>query len=585
MTNSQQALLSLFARHPNYFLKLLYRYYPLSDEIIVKFKSEVNWRAISSNAKRNWNLSFIEEFADKLNWDSMSANPNLPWSLSFLKAYPGKFKGSIQTFNPSLPWSFEFITKYEKFWNFHSLPLNKGIPWTQEHVLHPKIIDKNLSTVNGQNLWTEDFLIQNAEILHWEFLCANQHIKWSEDLIDKLSPYWKKAEKKTSNHMVSPWKGLCSNPSVPWTAKLIKKYQKSFFRPYGIHWKELSRNPNLPWQEGNLLEIYKDKWDWGLLSVNNGVGFTEKQIEKYKDLLTWDSGSGSNQNIASNMNLPWSSELITKYKQKWHWWSLSRNSGVNWTEEMICEFEENIIWQSMANNTNLPWSLKFILKHEKELFNNWTATNSEFDQNIWKKVFEPIITGDIAEQILYNLSNPFEAIKSYTPEIDFANIPQKNIEILTNLILKIDSQANPFSTNLSKIDLFLSAIQTAMTQILVVDEDELKIDLRLLSNLYQESDESTKIHINTFCAEVHEEIRVLFDGYGIHKIAREVVMKQKEMNGTYIEFARQGGHISQDYSFLHNFIRKYGKKNLELARLWVFLGTLNSNKKSTPNVD
>ena len=573
MTNSQQALLSLFARHPNYFLKLLYKYYPLSDEIIVKFKSEVNWRAISSNAKRNWNLSFIEEFAVKLNWDSMSANSNLPWSLSFLKAYPGKFKGSIQTFNPSLPWSFEFITKYEKNWNFYSLPLNKGIPWTQELILHPKIIDKNLSEVNGQNLWTEEFLIQNAAILPWEFLCSNPYVSWTEKLIDQLSPFLKKGEKESNEYSVSPWKGLSANPSVPWSRKLIEKYKKSFFNPYGLDWKELSRNPNLQWQEENLLEIYKDKWDWELPSVNNGICFTEEQIDKYKDLLTWNSGSGSNQNIASNMNLPWSSELITKYKQKWHWWSLSRNPGVNWTEEMICEFEENIIWQSMANNTNLPWSLKFILKHEKELFNNWTATNSEFDQNIWKKVFEPIITDDIAEQILYNLSNPFEAIKSYIPVTNDDNIIQKNLEILTKRILNIESKSNVYVAKSSEIDLFLSAIQTAMTQILVADENELKIDLRLLTELYERSDEQIKVHLNTICAEVHEEIRSLLVAYGIDKIAREVVLKQNKMNETYMEFAKQGGHVSQDYSFLHNFIRKYGKRNLELARLCVLLET------------
>ena len=88
--------------------------------------------------------------------------------------------------------------------------MNKGIPWTQELVLHPKIIDKNLSTVNDESLWTEDFLIQNAEILPWHFLCANQYIKWSEELIDKLSPFWKKAEKKSREHSVSPWKGLCT---------------------------------------------------------------------------------------------------------------------------------------------------------------------------------------------------------------------------------------------------------------------------------------------------------------------------------------------------------------------------------------
>ena len=576
--NINQNLLSLFARHPNYLFRLFFTYYPISNEQIVKFRGEVKWGYLSSNSVRSWDQSFIEEYADRMNWDALSGNPSLPWSISFLKAFPGKFKGSIQTTNPSLPWSYEFITKYEQFWNFHSLPLNKGIPWTQELILHPKVIDKNLSGVNGDNLWKEEFLIQKADILPWEFLCANPFINWSEELIDKLSPFWKKAEKKSSEHTVSPWKGLCSNPSVPWTNKLIKKYQKSFLRPFGIHWEELSRNPNLPWQEENFLEQFKEKWNWDLLSVNNGVGFTEEQIEKYKDQFTWDSGSGSNQNIASNSNLPWSVELIKKYKHKWHWWSLLRNTGVNWTEEMISEFEENIIWQSMANNINLPWSVDFILKHEDVLFKSWTSTNSDFDQHIWAKVFEPIITDKIAEQILYNLSNPFQAIKNYKPETDDANIPQKNLEILTRLILNINSQTNPYISNFSKIDLFLSAIQTAMTQILVADENELKIDLKLLTELYQESDVPTKKHLNNLCADVNEEIRVLFAGYGIEKIAREVVLKQNEMNETYMEFARQGGHVTQDYSFLHSFIGKYGKRHLELARLWVLLDTLQHNK-------
>jgi hypothetical protein len=270
-------------------------------------------------------------------------------------------------------------------------------------------------------------------------------------------------------------------------------------------------------------------------------------------------------------------DLIERYKNEWHWWSLSRNIGVNWTEEMISTFEENIIWQSMAHNLNLPWSIEFILKHEDVLFKSWASTKSDFDQHIWKKVFEPIITDEIAEQILYNLSNPFQAIKNYKPESDDANIPQKNLEILTSLILNINSQTNPYISNFSKIDLFLSAIQTAMTQILVADENELKINLTLLTELHQETDVPTKKHLDSLCAEVHEEIRVLFGGYGFDKIAREVVLKQNEMNKTYMEFTRLGGHVSQDYSFVHSFIKKYGKRHLELARLWVLLETLQHN--------
>ena len=195
-----------------------------------------------------------------------------------------------------------------------------------------------------------------------------------------------------------------------------------------------------------------------------------------------------------------------------------------------------------------------------------------------EKVFEPIITDEIANQILYNLSNPFQTIKNYKPESDDANIPQKNLEILTSLILNINSKTNPYISNFSKIALFLSVIQTAMTQILVEDENELKIDLKLLSELYQESDVPTKKNLNSLCAEVNEEIRVFFVGYGIDKIALDVVLKQNEMNETYMEFARLGGHISQDYSFLHSFIRKYGKRHLESERLWVLLETLQHNK-------
>jgi hypothetical protein len=116
-----------------------------------------------------------------------------------------------------------------------------------------------------------------------------------------------------------------------------------------------------------------------------------------------------------------------------------------------------------------------------------------------------------------------------------------------------------------------------MTQILVADENELKINLTLLTELHQETDVPTKKHLDSLCAEVHEEIRVLFVGYGFDKIAREVVLKQNEMNKTYMEFTRLGGHVSQDYSFVHSFIKKYGKRHLELARLWVLLETLQHN--------
>ncbi len=70
-------LYGLFARHPNYLLKLFFIYYPLSNELIYKFKNEIKWHYLSMNSNRKWDRSFIEENVEQLNWDALSANPSL----------------------------------------------------------------------------------------------------------------------------------------------------------------------------------------------------------------------------------------------------------------------------------------------------------------------------------------------------------------------------------------------------------------------------------------------------------------------------------------------------------------------------
>lgn len=574
MDNSHKNVLSLIARYPNYLLKLFFKNYPLKNEQIEKFKSEIKWNHLSANAVRDWDVDFIKEHADKLNWDALSANPSLPWSLSFLKAFPDRVKGFVLTTNPSLPWSFDFIMKYDDFWNFSALPFNKGIPWTQELILHPKIIEKNLSTIDGKDLWTEEFLLRNANILPWDDLCKNPFIPWSEELIDQLAPYWEKAEKESQDNMVSPWKGLCANPAVPWSVRLIEKYSELVLEFCEVHWKELSRNPNLPWQEEGLLERYKDKWDWNLLSINNGIGFTVEQIKKYMDLLTWDSGPSSNQNIASNENLPWSVEFIANYRSQWQWWSLCRNPSIHWTEDMLIAFDAEIEWKSLSDSISLPWSLSFVIMYQDKLFNNWLFTPNELDQIIWDKVFKPLITDELANSILYNLSNPFAVLANYRFGANAENIPQNNLELMVKRILSIDVNTNFSKMNPGQVDLFFSAIQTALAHLLVNSDNKFRLDIKLLTELYDNLSSEEKEHSRIFCVEIARELNDLLVASGVDDISKEVALKQQVMNKTYMSFRRSGGHISQDYSFLHDFIDEYGQKYLEIAKLWVFLEEL-----------
>jgi hypothetical protein len=189
----------------------------------------------------------------------------------------------------------------------------------------------------------------------------------------------------------SPWNGLCSNTSIPWNKSWIEKYQKSGKRKYGISWVSLSGNPNLPWQSENLLEEYALKWDWELLSENNGVAFTEEQLEKYKDLIVWSSNKSSHSCISSNTSLPWSKSLIKKYVERWDWFLLCKNPAIHWSEELIEEFKDYIHWNGLQSNPNLPWSLDFIIKHEENLDLNMMSWNDSFNEHLWNEVLRDVI--------------------------------------------------------------------------------------------------------------------------------------------------------------------------------------------------
>lgn len=396
----QQIILTLFKKYPKYFNNLLFTFYPITDEQVEQHIQFINWEALSRNKNRQWNLSFIHKHQDKLNWHELSDNVALPWSELFFETYRNKFNRLNICLNPALPWSKDFILKHVQYWNYHHLVQNASIPWTQELVLHPKIVDKNLMHVQGDNLWTEEFLISHARVLPWQWLCYNPHINWTQQLISKLSPHWLKYEKNNSDMSASPWKGLCSNGSIPWNKSWIKKYQTSGKRKYGISWASLSGNPNLSWQSENLLEEYASKWDWELLSLNNGVAFTEEQLEKYKDLIVWKSNDSSFRCISSNTSLSWSISLIKKYIDRWDWFLLCKNPAINWSEELIEEFKDYIHWNGLQSNQNLPWSLEFIIKHEADLDFNAISWDNKFNEYLWNQVFRDNVDAGMVKDYL-----------------------------------------------------------------------------------------------------------------------------------------------------------------------------------------
>ena len=71
----------------------------------------------------------------------------------------------------------------------------------------------------------------------------------------------------------------------------------------------------MPWSL-ELIEKYKDKWSWGSLSnnktFNKALPWSLELIERFEDCWSWGE-------LSANEALPWSLELIEKYKDKWSW--------------------------------------------------------------------------------------------------------------------------------------------------------------------------------------------------------------------------------------------------------------------------
>ncbi|MBK8310433.1 MAG: hypothetical protein IPL04_05500 [Chitinophagaceae bacterium] len=91
-----------------------------------------------------------------------------------------------------------------------------------------------------------------------------------------------------------------------------------------LKWSGLSLNESLPWSS-DLIERFIKKWDWEVLSGNNGVAFTANQIAKHKDKIIWKRKHPNFGALSDNTSLRWSEELIDAFIENWDWDDLSKN--------------------------------------------------------------------------------------------------------------------------------------------------------------------------------------------------------------------------------------------------------------------
>ncbi|MDL2281491.1 hypothetical protein LJC44_00045 [Parabacteroides sp. OttesenSCG-928-G06] len=143
-----------------------------------------------------------------------------------------------------------------------------------------------------------------------------------------------------------------------------------------LAWKEVSGD--LPWSE-QLLDKYKDKVNWEKVSGNSEVLWTTSMLEKYKALIDWNELSES-----SSWSL-FSPEMLEKYKAYWNWPNLSSNRYIKFNRELVSKFADKWDWEQLISN----WELNELFGSDflKE-FSQYIPASALQSSSLWDQLVE-----------------------------------------------------------------------------------------------------------------------------------------------------------------------------------------------------
>ncbi|GEM_PF-2133881 len=117
---------------------------------------------------------------------------------------------------------------------------------------------KTLSNEFMQNLATEEAWRQLSEDFPWSEITLEKF----QDKVD--------------------WKAISENSEICWTIPMIQKFMKK------INWETFSESATKDTLTANIIEAFKDKWDWHKLSDNSNLTLTDDLLDKFADRWDWE---------------------------------------------------------------------------------------------------------------------------------------------------------------------------------------------------------------------------------------------------------------------------------------------------------
>jgi hypothetical protein len=355
-----------------------------SEEIIEELKGKINVNLLYSNnsfnnseklidtygndtiiwnmtySKSVWTMSSLRKYADKINWHVLSRYGFDPWNFEILEEFQNNILWSYLSYNIKIPWTIEMLEKYKNKIVWQNFSVNKYLSKGYEYDCRTI-----LEYFNGKRKINSKFINDHLNNIYWGHLSLSSDVEWTPEFIDRYKDEL-------------DWKELSANETVPWTSELIERYKDKWY------WYYLSGVKSMPWSP-ELIERYEVYWKWPNLSDNKSIPWTPEMILKYKHRLAFDiliqnkkipwiitikikravlvaefriGAVFINYEISKNITvenaiyklIPWTPELIERYKDKWNWRYLSDSKTMPWSVELIERYKNYWDWSCLSSN-------------------------------------------------------------------------------------------------------------------------------------------------------------------------------------------------------------------------------------------
>lgn len=330
-------------RYPKPFLYNLGKRYAWNSQLLQLYLPKLYCGSIQANEVVKWTDAMIREFYSCLHRSSSNlgsgffSNDGVFISLNEMRYLDYRIASrydQLKRYHPDYDDSER--NRDEPFYIFKAFEGHKSIYKYLENPLLAKYEDDDYP-------WTMKELDANFGHLNFSFGRASKKIKWDRELLNRVkqknpgqyylfcSNIYLTAKQLSQFSDILNWKGIALNRRLNWSEELFER-NKVHLLP---HMSDLSTNTEFPWNDA-FINRYEAVLNFHALSENRGMKFTEQLISTYVD--RWKYKSNDYKSLSGNPSVPWTENLLERFKDKVNWIEIAGNSGVPWRLHMVSKY-------------------------------------------------------------------------------------------------------------------------------------------------------------------------------------------------------------------------------------------------------